>query len=504
VSIYRNGISVASGTTSTTFSNPTYGPTIGAANQAGTPGQYLNGYISNLRVVNGTALYTSNFTVPTAPLNIKSGTSLLACAANRFNDVSGVSTTTTLTTGGTPSVSRFTPFANQGYNKGVIGGSTYFNGVADYLTSTSINTATIFAFGTGDFTAELWVYPTTIATNQVIFDHRPNGSHGAYGSMLFESGYIRWYVSSAVRIESTSVLKLNSWTHVAVCRASGTTSMYINGVLSGSPWTDSTTYLMGAAGMAIGASTWSAARAYFTGYISDLRIVKGTALYTANFNTALPNAPLRVVPNTTVLLNMTNAAITDASMQGNITTIGDARSVSTTIKKHNSSPMYFDGTGDYLRTQSNPAPTFGTGDLTLECWIYQTETSVSTYRVIFADNVYGSTGGYTLYSYNNALNLWKGGSSSVEVIAPAGTITLNAWTHVAWSRSGSSNRLFINGTQVGATTSDSTNYTGTSSYICASVTASFPFAGYVDDIRITKGVARYTANFPAPIAPKLR
>ena len=497
--IYVNGVSVFTNSAAATWPST---PVITIGRIFGDSASYtFNGYISNLRIIKGTARYTSDFTVPTSPLNIAANTSLLACASNRFNDISGVSisTTATFTTAGTPSLSRFTPFANQGYNKGVIGGSTYFNGTTDYSTAPS---NTILAFGTGDFTAESWIYPTTIATNQVIFDHRPNGSHGAYAAMLFESGFIRWYVSSAVQIQSTSALILNSWTHVAVCRISGTTRMYINGVLSGSPWTDSTIYLIGAAGMSIGASTWSASRAYFTGYISDLRIVKGTALYTANFNTALPNAPLRVVPNTTLLLNMTDAAITDASMMGNITTIGDARSVSTTIKKYNSSPMYFDGTGDYLRTQSNPALAFGTGDLTLECWIYQTETSVGQYRVIFADNVYGSTGGYTLYSYNNALNLWKGGS--VEVIAPAGTITLNAWTHVAWSRSGSSNRLFINGTQVGATTSDSTNYIGTSSYICASVAAGFPFAGYVDDIRITKGVARYTANFTAPTPPKLR
>jgi hypothetical protein len=119
--------------------------------------------------------------------------------------------------------------------------------------------------------------------------------------------------------------------------------------------------------------------------------------------------------------------------------------------------------------------------------------------VIFGDNVYGSTGGYTLYSYNNALNLWKGsGGGGAEVIAPAGTITLNTWTHVAWTRSGSSNRLFINGTQVGSTTTDATNYTSTASFIGASQSGTLPFAGYIDDLRITKGYARYTSNFTPP------
>lgn len=165
--------------------------------------------------------------------------------------------------------------------------------------------------------------------------------------------------------------------------------------------------------------------------------------------------------------------------------------------------VYFDGAGDYLVTPANTAFTFGTGDLTLECWIYQTATSVSTFRVIFADNVYGNLGGYTLYSYNNALNLWKGTSpgGGTEVIAPAGTITLNAWTHVVWTRAGSSNRLFINGTQVGATTTDATNYTSTISYIGASQIGSLPFTGYISNARIVKGTAVYTANFTPPTSP---
>jgi len=164
--------------------------------------------------------------------------------------------------------------------------------------------------------------------------------------------------------------------------------------------------------------------------------------------------------------------------------------------------VYFDGTGDYLNTPANAAFTFGTGDLTLECWIYQTATSTSTYRVIFGDDVYGSAGGYTLYSYNNALNLWKGSAGGgAEVIAPAGTINLNTWTHVAWSRSGSSNRLFINGTQVGATTTDSTNFTSTAIYIAASKLGTFAFAGYISNARALKGTALYTSNFTPPTSP---
>ena len=200
--------------------------------------------------------------------------------------------------------------------------------------------------------------------------------------------------------------------------------------------------------------------------------------------------------------NKTNHTFLDSSNNNfTITRYGNATQGSFSPYSQTGWSGYFDGTGDYLNTSNNAAFTFGTGDLTIEGWIYQTATSTSTYRVIFGDNVYGSTGGYTLYSYNNALNLWKGGAPAAELIAPAGTITLNTWTHVAWTRSGSSNRLFINGTQVGATTTDATNYTSTASFIGASQSGTLPFAGYISNARILKGTALYTANSSPSTTP---
>ena len=162
--------------------------------------------------------------------------------------------------------------------------------------------------------------------------------------------------------------------------------------------------------------------------------------------------------------------------------------------------VYFNGSSN-MTVPSNAALTFGTGDLTVECWIFQTATSSGTYRVLIGDDLYGGAGGYTLYSYNDALNLWRGGTTAAEVIAPSGTIPLNTWTHIAWTRSGSSNRLFINGTQVGATTSDSTNYTGTSVFIGSSRLNTFNFTGYMSNVRIVKGTALYTSNFTPSTSP---
>jgi hypothetical protein len=172
--------------------------------------------------------------------------------------------------------------------------------------------------------------------------------------------------------------------------------------------------------------------------------------------------------------------------------------LSTSQYKFGGASANFDGTGDYLVTPTTSVLTFGTNDLTVELWIYQTVSSVGAYKVIVGDNVYSSVGGWTLYSYNNQLNLWKGGT---ELIAPSGTLTLNSWNYVVWTRQSGNNRIFINGTQVGSTVSDSTNYTSTAIYVGSSKTNTLNFAGYMDELRITKGVARYTGNFTPPNAP---
>jgi hypothetical protein len=180
-----------------------------------------------------------------------------------------------------------------------------------------------------------------------------------------------------------------------------------------------------------------------------------------------------------------------------ITSSGDV-SLSTSQYKFGGASAYFDGTGDYLVTPTTSVLTFGTNDLTVELWIYQTVSSVGAYKVIVGDNVYASVGGWTLYSYNNQLNLWKGGT---ELIAPSGTLTLNSWNYVVWTRQSGNNRIFINGTQVGSTVSDSTNYTSTAIYVGSSKINTLNFAGYMDELRVTKGVARYTSNFTPPNAP---
>jgi len=169
--------------------------------------------------------------------------------------------------------------------------SMYFDGSGDRLYETSNQN---FNFGTGDFTIELWVYPISQgghgnSNNDCLIDFRP-AANGVYGTLyIFSSGTgIYWYVNSANRITGGAISN-GVWTHIAICRSSGSTKLFLNGTQSGSTYTDANNYLV--APIMIGEFNDGAGAGNFNGYIDDLRITK-YARYTTTFTVpdqAFPN-----------------------------------------------------------------------------------------------------------------------------------------------------------------------------------------------------------------------
>jgi hypothetical protein len=138
-----------------------------------------------------------------------------------------------------------------------------------------------YGFGTGDWTVEFWIYPTSIANSPDIFDMRPNGSNGPMVYIYCNSsGSIRLYVDWADRITSANgALVINAWQHVACARVSGTTRLFVDGVQVGSDYTDGNTYANGAVCcLSGGGGTGRCA-----GYMDEVRITKGVGRYSSNF-----------------------------------------------------------------------------------------------------------------------------------------------------------------------------------------------------------------------------
>jgi len=468
-------------------------------------GDYYFGYISNFRLVKGTCLYTggTTFTPPTAPLTNITNTSLLTCQSNRFVDNS--SNAFAITVNGNTSVQPFSPFApSAAYSPSVNGGSGYFDGNGDYLTLTDNGD---LDFGTGNFTIETWIYPTTGLTtsNLTIIDTRPTTS--ANGNYLF-------FVTTAAKLQfstqndsgssgnftSTATLSPFQWTHVAVARQTNTLRIFINGALDSSH--NCTGLNFNASLFSIGNGTYSGTSlTFWNGYFSSMRCVKGTAVYTAAFTP--PTAPLTAITNTELLCNFTNAGIFDNTGKNNLETVGNAQ-IDTTTKKFGTGSMEFDGTGDYLSAEASPTVTqnmtFGTGNFTIEMWVYLNQTpGAGGFRILYDTRPNLTHGPYPMIYFDGANATVKYFVNNADRIT-GGNLSTSTWYHLAICRSGTSTKLFIDGTQSGSTYTDSTDYLAYRLYIGASSFASGFYAinGYIDDLRITKGIARYTANFTPP------
>ena len=178
-----------------------------------------------------------------------------------------------------------------------------------------------------------------------------------------------------------------------------------------------------------------------------------------------------------------------------VTAVGNAQ-ISTAQSKFGGASIAFDGSGDQLTTPSNNAFAFGTGDFTVEAWAY--EIARSTYpTIIEIGNHLAATG--IIFLTNRGGN--QAGIYSAGFYGFTATGSLAAWNHYAWVRSGNSIQTFVNGVGGGAA-SFTNNLTDTATIKIGGLGyGNYDLNGYIDDLRITKGVARYTSNFTPPTAP---
>jgi len=175
-------------------------------------------------------------------------------------------------------------------------------------------------------------------------------------------------------------------------------------------------------------------------------------------------------------------------------TSNNGAAISSAQSKFGGGSGYFDGTNDYINVPDNSVFDFGSGDFTIEYWEYRT-SSDNTRTVLSRKNVtytpymmgYANNGVVSFYASDN-------GSGWTIVDLSMGSLVLNTWTHYAVTRQGNTFRTFRNGTQISSTTSTMTFPAG-SAPVEIGKWSVYYYQGYIDELRITKGVARYTGNF---------
>jgi hypothetical protein len=473
LSIYVNGSLISSVSTSTNAQNTTL--TIGQDWNSYT----TTGYISNVRVSNTVRTVT---TVPTAPFTSDGNTRLLACQANRFLDSSA--NAFALTVNGNTSVQRFNPFgASTAYSTSVIGGSGYFDGSGDYIKTTGT-----VGIANSAFTICCWFYPLNSSVIG-LFDSGPGRGDvfRNYDVNLIE------FQGGGTSVSIAGDYKVNAWNWLCITKSSTTFDVYINGASAGSGTCGAT---MVEDKFTIGTINNGGDGSYL-GYISDFQVLNTATVV------SIPTAPIANASGKTYLLNFTNGAIFDNAMMNNLETVGNAQ-ISTSVKKYGTGSISLSASGNTLRTQyNNPSLSIGTGNFTIEGWVYFSSTP-STNGVF---QMSGTSGGFApnqtanLALATNNSTSWQIYAKNTFTISSSTGISVGSWIHFALVRSGTTTVLYINGTALITLTSDSTNYSTPYIGLGAIYDAtSYPLGGYIDDLRITNGFARYTANFTAPTA----
>jgi hypothetical protein len=166
-------------------------------------------------------------------------------------------------------------------------GSVYFSG-ASYMRVPTYSS--IFDLSGGDWTIECWFNANVLSGNLIAKD--TYGSNYDWSIGMSPSS-LNCYTSGTASslIATVPTMTTGTWYHVALVRRLGTNIFYLNGVAYGNNTMGFTNASTGS-GPTIGASGWNNPNSYFNGYISNLRLVKGVAVYTGNFT--VPISPLTI------------------------------------------------------------------------------------------------------------------------------------------------------------------------------------------------------------------
>jgi len=467
--IWANGVNVASGTSSNAIGNAGRPGYLGYG-YSSSSGRVQNCYLSNVRWINGTAIYTANFTPSTTPLTAIVNTVLLTCRNYTISDSSVNNFAITVNGAASLNSLVYPRFVQPN------GSSVYFTGSTQYLNAPSNS---VFTFGTGNFTIEGWIYLASGTNSGTLFDNRT--ASNSVSPQIYISSNIVYYAVGGTNVITGSTVTANTWYHIAVVRISNLTTLYVNGYQSGSTYVDNNNYVIGSPYIGTGYNTTNP----LNGYISNIRVVKGVGVYTNTFGVS--KTPLTITQSQTT----NTLAITGAPSNGY--------------------SAYFNGTNGYLNLGTSSALNFGTGNFTIEFWVYPNTTSQNSNAIVLGNgNATWSAGAVniTLGSSTGKLCFaaYDYSSSNPNFLIDSASFVANQWTHYAITRNGNTFTMYRNGTSVATTTTFTGNinlnnnnktfigggdWDGATSY----------FNGYISNLRIINSTVLYTTNFTPSAAP---
>lgn len=404
--------------------------------------------------------------------------------------------------------------------------SGVFNGSSAYL---SLADLADWYFGSGNFTLDFWVRFTNLPTSgnfmQILsqWSINPSADRGwnAYLQNTAGSYYLifQWsttgsdapYLTSSVLTVSTGV-----WYHFAVVRNGSNVYLYHDGVSVGSG-AIGTLYDSGTS-LIIGAykDTGGSATAFLDGYLDEIRVVKGTAKWTSNFTP--PTAPYLGRTTTYPITRDRNTVlmISGEGVDGStsiidetgktVTANGNAQ-IDTAQYKFGQSSILFDGTGDYLSLADSADWYMGSNDWTIDFWFRANSFSSASFICGQANTASPGTNFFEIHvSYDQLyFQTWVSSSRVGRVTSTVLSLTVNTWNHFAIVKTSGTYKAFVNGTDM---TQPANTLTGVSGDYDGLFTVGSAYDsdgnryytnGWIDDFRVSKGLARWTSAFTPPL-----
>ncbi len=244
--LFINGVEKVS-TSFADFSNSTTTLTIGASPNWQSDVYKFDGKMCDIFICKGTAVYTSAFTPPTAPLTAITNTKLLLNMADGQAIDSAAQHNLTLYGNAKISTGQ-AKFGNT---------SLYLDGSDDYLVVNNHQ-----AYGTGPFTIEMFFRLDSVSGSRCLYDDRPDGASGDYISLIIVSGAVNFYVGTTLKVNAGSI-SANTFYHIALCRSGTDTKLFLDGTQIGSTFSSDTTNYLNTGILRVGTTR---------GYTNDLNV----------------------------------------------------------------------------------------------------------------------------------------------------------------------------------------------------------------------------------------
>lgn len=526
--IFKDGVKVAGPVTITPQTSSSSNTLIIGYDTVGTVAGQYTGYIDDFRITKGVGRYPSNFTVSTQAFGdyrtadyYWENTVLLmhmegTNTGTTFTDQKGH----TITNGGICSTSSDT--ARQGITSG-----RFLQSTASILKSPASND---WSFGSGDFTIEVSVnFTNLLSTNQaarfVSCGSMADGANNLWTVGAFNNGTSHYFAiqqyngSTYVGNYITYPVAAYTWYDLAIVKSGTNILFYVNDILMATQASALSSVVNGgAAGLIIGARYSATATDIietFYGYIDELRITKGVSRYSGRYSKYTTQFPDYSTYDpyfayNVLLMHMdgTNNGHVFTDITGKVPTVNGNVVTSTTKIAQGISSMYLPGVAytDNIAFAASNDFALGNNSFTIEMFSYMTAYNSNGGRMVCASGGglvgWNSTNGihWLVQSISNGYQFeyWNGTAlGNVNFAA-----SLNTWNHIAVSYDGTTLRVFLNGVSVysGVVTIASPSSTPILAVgaIPGEIDNTVAYTGYIDELRITKGAARYLGNFIPP------